>query len=278
METFSDRFNYITKKNESLVCIGLDPDPTRMAVPDVFEFNRLIIDSTRDIVCAFKPNLSFYEAMGIEGLKALHRIIDYIRATAPDVIVVGDGKRGDIDSSSRMYAKALYEVWDFDAATVNAYGGMETLEPFFEYEDRASFLWCRSSNPGAEEFQDIRINDFQGQHTLFERMARTACEANTRGNIGIVAGATYPEEIAKVRRQAKAMPILIPGIGAQRGDLERCVVAGLDEDVPNVLINSSRAIIYGSTDPVTYPDIARDIANNLRKKINSVLANMGRIW
>ncbi|MCH8308870.1 MAG: orotidine-5'-phosphate decarboxylase [Chloroflexi bacterium] len=278
MSKFLERLNYISRKNQSLVCIGLDPDPSLMAVPDVFEFNKAIIDATHDLVCAFKPNLPFYEALGIDGLKALHRIIDHIRSVAPDVIVLGDGKRGDIDSTNGMYAKALFEVWDFDAATVNAYGGMDTLEPFLEYEDKASFLWCKSSNPGAAEFQDIRLSDQPGQPPLYQWMAEKARQANKRGNVGIVVGATFPDELAAVRQRTEGMPILIPGIGAQSGNLERSVIAGLDADNPNVLISSSRGITYASHNPADYPDAARQAANNLREKVNETLTKAGRGW
>lgn len=278
MSKFLDRLNHISRKNQSLVCVGLDPDPSLMAVSDVFEFNKAIIDATHDLVCAFKPNLPFYEALGIDGLRALHRTVDHIRSVAPDIIVIGDGKRGDIDSTNTMYAKALFEVWGFDAATVNAYGGMDTLEPFLEYEDQASFIWCKSSNPGGAEFQDIRLSDHPGAPALYQWMADKARQANTRGNIGIVVGATYPDELVEVRRRAGGMPVLIPGIGAQSGNLKASVVAGLDTDDCNVLISSSRGITYASRDPATYPDAARNAASNLRDNINDVLSQEDRGW
>lgn len=278
MSKFLDRLAHISRKNQSLVCIGLDPDPSLMAVPDVFEFNKAIIDATHDLVCAYKPNLPFYEALGIEGLKALDRIIDHIRSVAPDVIVLGDGKRGDIGSTNTMYAKALFEVWGFDAATVNAYGGMDTLEPFLDYEDKASFIWCKSSNPGGAEFQDIRLLDHPGEPLLYQWMADKARQANGRGNVGIVVGATYPDELVEVRQRVGGMPILIPGIGNQSGNLRGSVVSGLDVDNPNVLISSSRGITYASKDPATYPDAARNAASNLRNQINDVLIQEDRGW
>lgn len=278
MSKFLKKLDHISRRNQSLVCIGLDPDPALMAVPDVFEFNRAIIDATHDLVCAYKPNLPFYEALGIDGLRALHRIIDHIRSTAPSVIVLGDGKRGDIDSTNIMYAKALFDVWGFDAATVNAYGGMDTLEPFLEYEDRASFLWCKSSNPGGVEFQDIRVSEQVGGPPLYQWMAEKARQANRRGNVGIVVGANYPDELTAVRHRADGMPILIPGIGAQSGNLERSVIAGLDAETPNLLISSSRGITYVSRDPADYPDAARRAAANLRDQINNVLTQEGRGW
>ena len=278
MSKFLDRLAHISSKNQSLVCVGLDPDPSLMAVPDVFEFNKAIVDATHDLVCAFKPNLPFYEALGIDGLRALHRTIDHIRSVAPDVIIMGDGKRGDIDSTNTMYAKALFEVWGFDAATVNAWGGMDTLEPFLEYEDQASFIWCKSSNPGGAEFQDITLSDHPGEPPLYQWMADKARQANSRGNIGIVVGATYPDELVEVRRRAGGMPILIPGIGAQSGNLQGSVLSGLGVDTPNVLISSSRGITYASRNPAVYPDAARDAASALRDQINDVLVQEDRGW
>jgi orotidine-5'-phosphate decarboxylase len=278
MTKFLDRLNQISRKNQSLVCIGLDPDPSLMAVPDVFEFNKAIIDATHDLVCAFKPNLPFYEALGIDGLRALHRTVDHIRAVAPDVIILGDGKRGDIDSTNTMYAKSLFEVWGFDAATVNAWGGMDTLEPFLEYEDKASFIWCKSSNAGGAEFQDIKLLDHPGEPPLYQWMAEKAYEANGRGNVGLVVGATYPDELMEVRKRTEGLPILIPGIGTQSGNLSGSLVAGLDSDAPNVLISSSRGITYASRNPLDYPDAARDAASSLRDQINDVLIQEDRAW
>lgn len=249
-----------------------------MAVPDVFEFNRAIIDATCDLVCAYKPNLPYYEAMGIDGLNALHRTVDHIRSNAPDAVVLGDGKRGDIDSTNVMYARALFEVWGFDAATVNAYGGMATLEPFLKYEDRATFIWCKSSNPGGSEFQDVRLDNLDGRPPLYQQMATKAREANRRGNLGLVVGATYPDDLSAVRQRAEGMPILVPGIGAQSGDLERSVIAGLDAATPNMLISSSRGITYASKDPAGFPDAARRAADELRTMINDVLTKAGRGW
>ena len=278
MTSFVERLAAVSRHSRSLVCIGLDPDPDLMAVKDPFKFNCAIIDATKDLVCAYKPNLSFYEALGLEGLNALGETVSYIRKVAPDVQVIGDGKRGDIGSTNVMYAKALFEAWGFDAATVNAYGGGEALEPFLAYTDHAVFVWCRSSNAGAGEFQDQRLVGEPGGVPLFEWMAMRAPVWNSRGNVGLVVGSTYPDEVRVVRSHAKGMPILIPGVGAQGGDLEESVRNGLDEDSPNILISSSRGITYASRSPDAFATAARAAAADLRDRINRVLEVEGGAW
>ena len=278
MNTFVERLEAASRANQSLVCIGLDPDPDMMAVPDVAEFNKAIVDATKDLVCAYKPNMPFYEALGLPGLDALGKTISHIRDVAPDVVIIGDGKRGDIASTNVMYAKAMFDVWGFDAITVNAYGGGESLEPFFEYEDRGVIVWCRSSNPGAKELQDIMLASDEGEIPLYEWMAKLASGWNTRGNVGLVVGSTYPEQLRVVREHCPGMPILIPGIGAQGGDLENSVKLGLDEKLSNIMISSSRGITYASRDEKHYPDAAREAARNLRERINRILIETGRGW
>ena len=265
--------------NRSLVCVGLDPDPNLMAIDDVAEFNSRIVDATRDLVCAYKPNFPFYEALGIPGLVALERTVAHIRDVAPDVVLIADCKRGDIGSTNKMYARALFDTWGFDAATVNAWGGGDSIEPYLEYEDRGVIVWCRSSNPGAAEFQDVPV-DYKGASVpLFEWMAIKASEWNqASSNVGVVAGATYPSELAAVRSRCPGMPILVPGIGSQGGDLDASLRHGLDEDSPNVLISSSRGITYASREPDNFADAARIAASRLRDEINGVLAREGREW
>lgn len=278
MNTFVERLATASRTNRSLVCIGLDPDPDMMAVPDVAEFNKAIVDATKDLVCAYKPNLPFYEALGLSGFEALGKTISHIRAVAPDVVIIGDGKRGDIASTNVMYAKAMFDVWGFDAITVNAYGGGESLEPFLEYEDRGTIVWCRSSNPGAKELQDIMLASDEGEIPLYEWMAKLASGWNSRGNVGLVVGSTYPEQLRVVRAHSPGMPILIPGIGAQGGDLESSVKFGLDEKVSNIMISSSRGITYASRDEKNYADAARDAAGSLQERVNRILLGMGRGW
>lgn len=276
--SFIDRLFAASRANRSLLCVGLDPDPGMMAVPDVLEFNTAIVDATKDLVCAYKPNLGFYEALGLQGLRGLERTVSHIRAAAPQAIVLGDGKRGDIASTNVGYAKALFEVWGFDAATVNGYAGGEALEPFFRYADRGVFVWCRSSNPGAEEFQSLGVSSGSGATPLYEWMAARASRWNTRGNVGLVVGSTYPEELGVVRSHCPGMPILIPGVGAQGGDLEKAVKLGADSEAPNILINVSRSIIYASRRRGDFARAARAAAENLRDRINRILAEEGRGW
>lgn len=278
LSSFVQRLANAAKDNRSLLCVGLDPDPALMPVSDVFAFNREIIDATADLVCAFKPNLPYYEALGIPGLEALGKTIQHIRTVAPNVVILGDSKRGDIASTNVKYAQAMFDVWGFDALTVNAYAGGEALEPFLKYEDKAAFVWCRSSNPGANEIQDLKVRQGAREVPLYEQIAERASEWNTRGNVGLVVGATYPEELSVVRGHAAGMPILIPGVGAQGGDLDESVRRGLDNGVHNILISSSRGILYASKDPDEFGTASRQAAQQLRDQINGALKGAGRLW
>ena len=278
MSGFLERLQAVSRTAGSLVCVGLDPDRELMAVPDVAEFNAAIVDATKDVVCAYKLNLAFYEVLGIDGLHALQATVAHIRNVAPHVQILADAKRGDIDSTNAKHAEALFEVWGFDAATVNAYAGGESLQPLLEYTDKGVFVWCRSSNRGAEELQDLRLSDHGETATLYEWMATRAVQWNTRGNVGLVVGATYPKELERVRALSPGMPILIPGVGAQSGELEGSVRAGLDADVPNILISSSRGIAYASRDKKDFAEAARRAAQHLRDRINRILLEEGRRW
>ena len=278
MPTFVQRLLAASQANKSLLCVGLDPDPSLTAIPDVVKFNEAIVDATKDLVCAYKPNMAFYEALGRQGLEALEATVSYIRAQAPGVVVLGDAKRGDIGSTNVQYAKALFEVWDLDAATVNGYAGGEALEPFFEYEEKGVFVWCRSSNPGASEFQDLTVHTDDGVSQLYEVVARRAAEWNSRGNVGLVVGATYPKQLRAVRSLCPSMPILVPAIGAQAGDLSASVTAGADATGRNLLISSSRGVLYASRDRANFAQAARGAAEHLRDRINEILREEGRGW
>ena len=279
MVGFVERLKSAALKSRSLVCVGLDPDPELMAIADVAEFNARIVDATHDLVCAYKPNFPFYEALGVPGLVALERTVEHIREVAPGVALIADCKRGDIGSTNKMYARALFDTWGFDAATVNAWGGGDSMEPYLEYADRGVFVWCRSSNPGAAEFQDVRVSFEGGSVPLFEWMAVKAAEWNrASSNVGIVAGATYPSELAAVRARCPGMPILVPGVGSQGGDLEASLTHGLDRDSPNVLISSSRGITYASRERESFAAASRAAASRLRDEINRVLDREGRGW
>lgn len=296
MSEFIKKLGNAARANRSLVCVGLDVDPALMPIADVRKFNRAIVDATRDLVCAYKPNIAFYEALGLEGLEALRDTAAHIRKVAPDVVLLCDAKRGDIDSTSAKYAEAMFDYWGFDAVTVNGYLGEDSLLPFFNYADRGVFVLCRTSNPGAYEFQDITISpdasevavdgvDGKRQKMpLYEWMAIRSSEWNTNGNLGLVMGATSPDQLRTVRRRCPGMPILIPGIGAQGGELEAAVKNGIVRSAdgqatsPNVLINSARGIIYADRTSNGFAAGARAAAERLRDDINRVLLQEGMQW
>ena len=277
MSVFVEKIRQACLNSRSLLCVGLDPDPDLMPVPDVFEFNKGIVDATAGAVSAYKPNLAFYEALGTAGMKALEDTIAHIRNTADDAIIIGDAKRGDIGPSARAYAKAMFSVWDFDAITANAWGGADSIEPLVEDGTRGVFVWCRGSNPGSADFQDIEAGPINKAVPLYQRMALACSEWNTRGNIGLVVGATVPEQLASVRELCPEMPLLIPGVGAQGGDLEAAVRAGADANGRLALVNSSRGVIYASCGR-DFAAAAGKAARTLRDSINAVLAQEGLDW
>ncbi len=268
---FIEKLTGAARKNKSLLCIGLDPDPELM--PDkvgVFEFNKAIIDATSDLVCAYKPNLAFYEALGNEGLTALKRTVDYI---PEDIPVIADAKRGDIGNTARAYAKTIFADFNFDATTVSPYLGFDSIEPFIQYHDKGVFILCRTSNAGAVDFQTLRCEVENGPHPLFEIVALKASQWNTHGNIGLVVGATYPEELRLIRQSHPDMPLLIPGIGTQGGDLALTVRYGVDAQGERAIINSSRQIIYASRGK-DFAEAARRAASILRDQINQQLSTL----
>ena len=262
---FTEKLSTATEKNNSLLCIGLDPDPELMpARTDVFKFNKAIIDVTADLVCAYKLNLAFYEALGIEGLEAMQRTVKYIPDNIP---AIGDGKLGDIGNTAKAYAKAIFDVFGFDAATLNPYLGFDSIEPFIERWDRGVFILCRTSNPGAVDFQNLPLETGSKRLPLFEIVALRAAQWNKQGNIGLVVGATYLEELKLIRQNHPDMLLLIPGIGAQGGDLASAVGYGVDAYGRKALISSSRQIIYASREKDFAP-AARQAASSLRERIN----------
>jgi len=251
--------------------VGLDPDPERM--PDkvsVFEFNKAIIEATSDLVCAYKLNFAFYEAMDDEGLDALKRTIKYIPY---DIPVIGDAKRGDIGNTAKAYAKAIFSNLNCDAATVNPYLGFDSIEPFIQYTDTGVFILCRTSNTGALDFQSLHCQTESGYRPLFEIVALKASQWNAHGNIGLVVGATYPEELRLVRQSHPDTPLLIPGIGAQGGELESVVRYGVDSKGKKAIINSSRQIIFASREK-DFAQKARCVASDLREQINYYLSKI----
>ncbi len=266
---FLEKLLNAARKNKSLLCVGLDPDLKLM--PDkvsVLEFNKAIIEATSDLVCAYKLNLAFYEALDDEGLDALKRTVTHI---PDDILVIGDAKRGDIGNTAKAYAKAIFSNLNFDATTVNPYLGFDSIEPFIQYTDKGVFILCRTSNAGAVDFQSLHCEVEDGYRPLFEIVARKASQWNIHGNIGLVIGATYPEELRLIRNSHPDMPILIPGIGARGGDLASVVRYGVDAHGEKAIINSSRQIIYASREN-NFAQAARQAALSLRDQINHYLS------
>ena len=275
--SFLSRLEKACEVSQSLVCVGLDPDPQRMAVDDPFEFNKAIVDATSDLVCAYKPNTVFYEAMGLSGLEALGRTVEYIHDTAPQVVIIGDVKRGDIGPSGQACARAMFGVWGFDAVTVNAWGGQDSIAPFLENAERGVFVWCRGSNPGSAELQDLTVDSPLGRLPLYQHLAWSTLAWNAKGNVGLVVGATIPDQLGAIRSICPEMPMLIPGVGAQGGDLEASVRLGTDHRGRLAIVASSRGIIYASDGP-DFADAARKETQLLRQRINQVLADRGQGW
>jgi len=265
---FVDKLLTASRKNKSLLCVGLDTDPDLIpGNTGMFQFNREIIEATKDLVCAYKPNLGFYEAQGIEGLQALKRTVDYIPDNIP---VIADAKRGDIGNTAKGYARAIFEFYKFDAVTINPYLGLDAIEPFTTYSDKGVFILCRTSNPGAVDFQSLVCESDYGKRPLYEIVAIKAGESNTNGNIGLVVGATYPEEMKAIRVLQPDMPFLIPGVGAQGGDLELTVRYGVDSNGEKAIINSSRQILYASRN-MDFAKAARKAAVEINEKIGRFL-------
>jgi len=260
---FTDKLLSASRKNKSWLCIGLDPDPELMPVIDVLEFNKAIIESTSDLVCAYKPNLAFYEAMGTDGLAILEKTLKQVPTHIP---VIGDAKRGDIGNTAKAYARALFSVLGFDAATVSPYLGFDSVQPFISYEDKAVFILCRTSNKGAMDFQGLLTDG----SPLYEIVAQKAKQWNIHGNIGLVVGATYPGELQRVRSICPDMPLLIPGIGAQGGDLASAVAGGADARGEKAIINVSRQILYASKGR-DFAEAAKKMAGKIRDQINGYL-------
>ncbi len=265
---FLDKLLTASRRNRSLLCVGLDPDPALMPGVGLGEFNREIIDATSDLVCAYKPNLAFYEAMGQEGMIGLHTTLERIPEHIP---TIADGKRGDIGNTARMYARALFENLGVDAATVNPYMGSDSVEPFLEYSNKGIFILCRTSNPGSRDFQSLECAQAGGNSLpLYMVVAGKSLEWNKQGNVGLVVGATHPSELKNVRDHCPEMPLLIPGIGAQGGDLEATVRLGVDRLGERAIIVSSRQIIYASNGK-DFAEAARRAALDMRNKINQML-------
>lgn len=271
-------------EERKFLCVGLDPDiakiPQSMHVCSLdmlrlFFFNMEIVNATKDIVCAYKPNSAFYEKLGGEGMSALKATINHIHEVAPDVPVILDAKRADIDNTNLGYVHSAFEYFQADAITVHPYLGAQALKPFLDQKDKGIIVLCRTSNKGAGEFQDLPVETNLVPPIelmpLYQYVAmRVAKEWDGNGNCAVVVGATYPEELKIVRGIVGDMPILIPGIGAQGGDLEKTVQFGKDNRGRGMIINSSRGIIFASNGP-DFAEAARSSALKLHEQIQKCL-------
>ena len=267
---FQSKISEISTENNSLLCIGLDSDinkiPFHIKGTDnpQYNFNKAIIEATYDLVCAYKPNSAFYEAQGEEGIRQLKQTVYFVKENYPKIPVILDAKRADIGNTNEGYVKFAFDHLGADAITLHPYLGKDALKPFLERRDKGLFILCRTSNSGAGEFQDLEID---GKPLYQVIAAKVAKDWNYNGNCGLVVGATYPKELDIVRHIVGNIPILIPGIGAQGGDLEKTVQAGVDKTGLNALINSSRGIIFASTG-VNFAEKAREEALKLKNLIN----------
>lgn len=260
MRPFFEWLTASVARNDSLLCVGLDPDPDRLGGEDLLAFNRRIIDATADVVCCYKPNSAFYEALGPAGLDALCQTIDYIHTRGLPVIL--DAKRSDIGSTAAAYARAVFEVYGADAVTVNPYLGADSVAPFTQYRDKGVFVLCHTSNPGARDFQELDAGGRPLYLVVLEHVRRWNLDSP---NLGLVVGATYPDELRAVRALAPDLWLLVPGIGTQGGDLEAAVTAGLKSDNTGLIVNVSRAVLY-APDPRAAARTFRDRINDTRSK------------
>lgn len=268
---FTEKLQAIQKKQNSWVCVGLDTDPLKVPAhlqQKIWIFNEYIVDSTANYACAFKPNMAFYEAMGEIGLGLLTKIIDYIRKKHPDHLVILDAKRGDIGNTAEKYAYAAKHIWQADAVTVNPYLGPKTLQPFFD-QGLGVIALCVTSNPDAAVFQNVSVITPDGStKTMYQHIAKTLQQQfGSTGNLGLVTGATHPEELAAVRQAVgQEVIFLIPGIGKQGGDLAATLAANANGPA---VINVSSSVIYASSGP-DFAEAAGQKAEELRDQINAI--------
>ncbi len=264
---FTDTLAQAARLNDSLLCVGLDPEPSRFPEPwqgdarRIFDFCSAIVDATKDLVLAFKPQIAYFAAHRAED--QLEQLMAYMRRTAPHVPVILDAKRGDIGATAEQYASEAFERYQADALTVSPYMGFDSLEPYLRYSDKGLFLLCRTSNPGGADLQGQRLANGE---LLFEHVARLAAgDWNRTGQLGLVVGATFPQEIARVRELAPSLPLLIPGVGAQGGDAHAAVRAGAGGAL---VVNSSRAVLYASAG-ADFAQAARRVAQATRVQLKA---------
>ena len=250
--TFREKLARAAQANRSLLCVGLDPDPARVPEDDIAAYLCGVVEVISDLVCAYKANLAFYEQLGEEGYAALRAVL---RAIPSHIPVIGDAKRGDVAHTAQAYARALFDELGFDA-----------VAPFLERPDRCALIVCRTSNPGARDLQDLPVMHEGESRPLYQVVAELARRWDWHGNVGLVIGATYPDEMRILRSLCPDMPFLVPGIGPQEGELERAVYAGMDDRGAGMIINASRAVLYTS-DGASGPEAARRAAEALRDAI-----------
>ncbi|GJQ21595.1 MAG: orotidine 5'-phosphate decarboxylase [Bacteroidia bacterium] len=268
--SFADSLRKVQQEQNSLLCIGLDPDPDRLPTHlgtsprAVLEFNKQIIESTGDLVCAYKMNLAFYEALGDEGWSVIRKTVE---AVPGNVVTIGDAKRGDIGNTAERSALALFGDLKFSAVTVNPYMGFDSVEPYLKYRERGVFLLALTSNPGSKDFQRLKA----GLKPVYERVVRAARKWNEGGNIGLVVGATHPRELKRIRKLVPTMPLLIPGIGHQGGDVRQVVRYGCDRKGFSAVINVGRSVIFASREK-DFTSAVRREAMMVRDEIRMIQA------
>jgi orotidine-5'-phosphate decarboxylase len=274
---FVERLARSEARNDSLLCVGLDPDPAKFPTAwrgdagRIFDFCERIVDATRDLVIAFKPQIAYFAAHRAED--QLERLMAYLRSAAPEVPVILDAKRGDIGATAEQYASEAFERYRADAVTLSPFMGFDSIEPYLRHADKGAILLCRTSNPGGGELQGQRLagDGAAPGERLYERIARLASGPwNRNGQLGLVVGATYPAELARVRELAPRLPLLVPGVGAQGGDAAATVAAGWRENAP-IIVNSSRAVLYASAG-ADFADAARRVALATRAELNAARA------
>jgi orotidine-5'-phosphate decarboxylase len=249
--TFLEMLQDAQRRNDSMLCVGLDPEPSRFPATlkgdasRIYDFCARIADATADLAIAFKPQIAYFAAHRAED--QLEQLMEHLRRNIPHVPVILDAKRGDIGSTAEQYAREAFERYGADAVTLSPFMGFDSVQPYLKYEGKGAFLLCRTSNPGGDDLQSQRLSTVPGEPLLYEHVARLAQGPwNFNGQLGLVVGATYPAEIERVRQVAPHVPLLIPGVGAQGGDAVATVKAGWRPDAP-IAVNSSRAILYASS-------------------------------
>lgn len=265
---FQQKLNNSIKKNNSLLCIGLDTDIEKIPhhllseKDPIFQFNKAIINASSDLVCVYKPNIAFYEARGIEGLKQLKQTIEYLITNYPEIPIVLDAKRGDIPNTAKMYAKSVFEYWDVDAVTIYPHLGLDSILPYLKYKNKLTIVLIKTSNPDSPTFQDILVEN----EPYYLNMAK-----KIRGwdyaNLGIFVGATYPDELRSIRNIFPDKIFLSAGIGAQDAQVKQAVEAGIDRNKSSIMFNASRNIIYASVKE-DFAQKAREEAIKVRNLIN----------